>query len=131
MSVLKWDIGILEDLIHIYCKQIHQTYDKEIIKRYQGDKTISLCSHCNDVLSYSVEKRKKCPKHPKPRCKDCDIHCYSPSYRESIKSIMAFSGKRYIFYGGIFKAGYYLFTSVNKQKIIKKPITYIKNISGR
>jgi hypothetical protein len=29
---------------------------------------------------------------PKPKCKDCPVHCYKSEYRRRIKEVMRFSG---------------------------------------
>jgi len=29
---------------------------------------------------------------PKPKCKDCPVHCYKIEYRRRIKEVMRFSG---------------------------------------
>ncbi len=59
----------------------------------------SLCPECAALLEHGIKKRSLCPLNPKPSCKSCHIHCYAPEYREKIRMIMAYSGKRMILRG--------------------------------
>jgi len=66
----------------IYCQGNHGTKEK-------------FCMGCEDLLNYSQKRRELCPLAPKPSCKDCSIHCYKPEYREKIRQVMRYSGKRF------------------------------------
>jgi hypothetical protein len=57
------------------------------------------CGHCQDLLAYALKRLEQCPHNPKPACKHCEIHCYKPAYREKIREVMRYSGKRIILHG--------------------------------
>lgn len=81
------DRYIVEQFIGIYCQGKHHTA--------KG----TLCPECADLLAYAEERLRRCPQDPKPDCKHCTIHCYRPAYRERIREVMRYSGKRLIFKG--------------------------------
>jgi hypothetical protein len=57
-----------------------------------------LCSTCKSLLEYALHKLATCPLQPnKPVCSNCEIHCYIPEQRESIRKMMRFSGPRMVF----------------------------------
>jgi hypothetical protein len=56
-----------------------------------------------------MKKRALCPLDPKPACKDCHIHCYTKEYRQQIRTIMAYSGKRMILRGRLDYLWHYYF----------------------
>jgi len=68
----------LTRFIEIYCKQNHHTE--------------KLCKECADIHDYAEKRLELCPYDPKPKCKDCKTHCYSPIYRDKIRKVMKFSG---------------------------------------
>ena len=80
------DIKVLREFIKIYCETKHRDRAKTI------QDGINLCDECHDTLQYSAMRREYCPQDPKPTCKNCDIHCYKPEYRQRIKDIMRHSG---------------------------------------
>ena len=80
------DIKVLRQFIQIYCDTKH----KDRAKTNEDD--IILCEECHDTLRYSSLRREYCPQNPKPTCKNCEIHCYKPEYRQRIKDIMRHSG---------------------------------------
>lgn len=72
-------------MIGIYCRQHH------------GLKKI-LCTHCQELLDYTLKRLKHCPfKINKPTCAKCTIHCYQLSKREEIRAVMRYSGPRMIY----------------------------------
>lgn len=81
------DRYILEQFIRIYCEGKHRTP--------KG----TLCPECADLLAYAEQRLRRCPHDPKPACKHCPIHCYRPAYRERIREVMRYSGKRLILKG--------------------------------
>jgi len=95
----KWekDSYILRQFVHIYCRGKHKTPRGE------------LCADCQDLLSYSLGRLERCPQNPKPTCKHCEIHCYKPAYREKIRQVMRYSGKRLILHGRLDLLYHYLF----------------------
>lgn len=88
---------ILRQFVHIYCRGKHKTPKGE------------LCADCQDLLSYALKRLERCPQDPKPACKHCETHCYKPAYREKIRQVMRYSGKRLILYGRLDLLYHYLF----------------------
>jgi len=98
------DLRILASFIELYC---HAKHDKKAV----GEKTISdilqnggcspktVCVECAELLEHGIKKRAACPLDPKPTCKSCHIHCYTPEQRLKIREIMAYSGRRMIMRG--------------------------------
>jgi len=75
----------IRKMIRIYCRNIHST------KR-------ELCTECADLQTYSMLRLSKCQyQNEKPACAKCKTHCYRKDYREKIRQVMRFSGKRMIF----------------------------------
>ena len=58
-----------------------------------------LCPECSDLVGYAAKRLRTCPLDPKPSCKKCPVHCYRPDYRQKVREIMAWSGKRLILRG--------------------------------
>ena len=75
---------LLEKFIGVYCHKKHRT-----------DGT-SLCADCAALKDYAFEKLDKCPFDPKPKCKDCRVHCYQEPYRSQMKEVMKFSGIHFV-----------------------------------
>ena len=73
------DKVLLERFIGVYCR-----------KKHGGDET--LLQECTALKNYAFEKLDKCPFDPKPKCKDCRVHCYAEPYRTTMKEVMKFSG---------------------------------------
>ena len=74
------DKVLLEKFIGVYCRKKH------------GGDGVPLCAECSELKTYAFEKLDKCPFDPKPKCKDCRVHCYKDPYRQKIKEVMKFSG---------------------------------------
>lgn len=68
----------IKQMISIYCREKHSTK--------------KLCSDCENLLTYAQKRLELCPYDPKPKCKDCKTHCYSPANRQKVKDVMRFSG---------------------------------------
>jgi predicted amidophosphoribosyltransferase len=85
---IKKDEKVLRAFIKVYCQKHHKSVN-------------GLCDECKDLLDYALKRNEKCPLDPKPKCKNCKIHCYKPEYRQKIKEIMKFSGMYYIKRGRI------------------------------
>jgi hypothetical protein len=98
------DLRILARFIQLFC---HAKHDRKAV----GEKSLpeflsssnpdmnKLCPGCAGLLAHGIKKRALCPLDPKPSCKSCHIHCYTPEYRGKIREIMAYSGKRMILRG--------------------------------
>ena len=92
MEKVEKDITIVLKFIATYCH--HNHHGQQAVKIQHMD--MDLCNECTDLAQYAVKRRINCPKNPKPACKDCDIHCYMPKYRQEIKKAMKFSGIHFI-----------------------------------
>ena len=80
------DRQILVDFVGVYCHKKH------------GVERGELCQDCHELLNYALARLAKCPFDPKPKCKDCRVHCYKPEYRSRIQEVMRFSGPRILLY---------------------------------
>ncbi len=99
---IKKDEKILTTFIKVYCEQNH-------IKNGQKEFKNGLCQECYELLEYAKRKNEKCPLDPKPQCKHCKIHCYSPKMRQKIKEVMKFSGIYMIKHGRLDMIFHYFF----------------------
>ncbi|MFC2020287.1 nitrous oxide-stimulated promoter family protein [Chloroflexota bacterium] len=102
------DIKVLGDFISIFCRENHDTEDKDgllikdaRIRNILGDEGLTLCSDCQKLISHSIAKLMQCPYDPKPMCKKCETHCYAPGYRERIREVMRFSGLYLVKHGRV------------------------------
>ena len=77
------EMRMLDRFVQVYCRHHHGA----------GDQT---CDQCRDLLSYARTRLEKCPFAPKPKCKDCKVHCYLGDYRDRIRQVMRFSGMYFI-----------------------------------
>lgn len=92
MGKIEKDVDIVLKFIATYCKHNHDGQQPVGIHH----RSLELCDKCTQLAQYTVKRRINCPKNPKPTCKNCDIHCYLPHYRQQIKEAMRFSGIYYI-----------------------------------
>ncbi len=66
-------------MIALYCHDRHGTAE--------------LCPECRLLLDYSRERLEKCPfQEGKTVCSKCSVHCYKPTMREKIRTVMRYSG---------------------------------------
>lgn len=73
-------------MIGIYCRRMHHG---------SGE---ALCPSCRELSDYACERLERCPKgDAKTSCRKCDIHCYAPSRRDSIREVMRTVGPGMIF----------------------------------
>ncbi|MHC5109344.1 MAG: nitrous oxide-stimulated promoter family protein [Planctomycetota bacterium] len=99
------DIRTLVLFISLYCRHRHKDVAKEPVAVQAvdfeaiGGSAPMLCPDCTKLLVHASVKRIHCPVHPKPACKHCHQHCYYPKYRERIKEVMKFSGRRLVLSG--------------------------------
>ncbi len=98
------DLKILASFIHLYCQSHHaeektlfHPLPKELCSAF--NKKAVICPDCMAILEHGIRKRALCPLEPKPSCKKCHIHCYKPEYRQKIREIMAFSGRKMLLKG--------------------------------
>lgn len=100
------DLQILADFIRLFC---HAHHDRKTVGerelpealRVAGHRDGTLCLDCAELLEHGMKKRAVCPLDPKPTCRNCHIHCYTPEYRQKIRKIMAYSGRKMILRGRI------------------------------
>ena len=74
----------LRKFIEVYCSKNH------------GMTGGQLCDECRELLDYAADRLAACPMDPKPKCKDCTVHCYDKAHRARIKEIMKFSGMHFV-----------------------------------
>lgn len=78
---------IVEKMIETYCtKQKHLN---------DGGK---LCSDCDELLNYSLQRTTRCPHVEKTLfCVNCPTPCYKPDMKEKMRIMMKYSGPRFFF----------------------------------
>jgi len=76
----------VEAMIELYCQGHHEPVSR-------------LCRECRELVAYSDRKLEKCPfQEAKSVCAKCLIHCYEPTMRERIRTVMRYSGPRMVRY---------------------------------
>lgn len=99
------DLRTLARFIRIYCRHKHSDEPKRPprIRGFDLDalriRKLELCTPCGKLLAHAFVKRAHCPYSPKPACKHCQTHCYQPDYREQIRQVMRFSGRKLVLSG--------------------------------
>jgi predicted amidophosphoribosyltransferase len=99
------DLKTLALFIHLYCHYKHADSERKGVDLRTHDvaaiagKTIVLCPECTKLLAHAFVKRTHCPMDPKPMCKHCPNHCYHPTYRQQIREVMKFSGRKMVLGG--------------------------------
>jgi len=102
---LRKDLRTLALFISLYCRYQHHDQPRETVQMKTHDvdaiagKRIVLCDECRKLLVHAFTKRSHCPMDPKPACKHCPNHCYHPIYREQIREVMRFSGRKMLLAG--------------------------------
>ena len=100
----KKDIRVLANFIGIFCRENHRAGDKkefsvshpELQAQLPG---MVLCSECSRLLEHGIAKLSLCSQNPKPSCRKCKTHCYSPGYRDRVRKVMRFSGMYLVRHG--------------------------------
>ena len=110
------DLKVLSGFISIFCRENHQTEDKQDfslqnpkLRRALDGKEPLLCQDCDKLLSHGIVKLLLCPYDPKPMCKKCVTHCYAQGYRGKVRRVMRFSGTYLIKRGRLDLIIHYLF----------------------
>ena len=99
------DLRTLTKFVEVYCQRRHRHAAKADARLKTphldalADCAVNLCSECGELLAHAVVKRASCPLDPKPACKHCPAHCYQPQYREDIREVMRYSGRRLVLSG--------------------------------
>jgi hypothetical protein len=101
---LRSDLKILAKFIDVYCRHRHADAEKtpvalKVCDVEQLAGPISICGECHKLLTHAFVKRMNCPMEPKPACKHCPSHCYHPTYRQQIREVMKFSGRKLVLSG--------------------------------
>ena len=99
---IKKDEKVLRAFIKTYCRENH-------LKKGAAEVNGGYCGECHKLLQYALKRNEKCPLDPKPKCKDCEIHCYVAENRQKIRDVMRFSGQYYIKRGRIDWLFHYFF----------------------
>lgn len=100
------DTRILARFVEVYCHDHHAhtagvdgnwplVYDTSELT----GKQMRLCPDCQKLLTHAMVKRTHCPMQPKPTCKHCTKHCYHPTYRQQIREVMKYSGRKMVLRG--------------------------------
>ena len=101
----KRDLKTLASFIQIYCDGHHKSADRTTptLKAHDLDsiaaRPVKLCTDCQKLLAHAFTMRTHCDLDPKPSCKNCTEHCYAPKYRNRIRTVMRYSGKRLLLQG--------------------------------
>ena len=103
------DLAIVARFIEVFCRAHHDRTALAPVQLPAELGTTRLCPDCAGLLAYGIARRRHCPLDPKPSCKKCTVHCYSRDYRQRIREIMAFSGRRMILRGRLDYLWHYLF----------------------
>ncbi|MGD2110877.1 MAG: nitrous oxide-stimulated promoter family protein [Phycisphaerae bacterium] len=103
--ILARDLRTLASFIQIYCDGRHRSLERNTptLKTHDLDdiaaRPLTLCRACQRLLTHAFVMRARCTLDPKPSCKKCPNHCYAPKYREQIRTVMRYSGKRLVLRG--------------------------------
>ena len=110
------DLKVLAGFVNIYCRENHKQAARSFysppdqrVREVVGDEELVLCPDCQKLFSHGMIKLLMCTQDPKPMCKKCKVHCYSPAYREQMREVMRFSGMYLMKHGRVdLIAHYYL-----------------------
>jgi predicted amidophosphoribosyltransferase len=98
-------------MIEIYCRRMHKTHG-------------GLCDECGELQDYAGKRLDGCTfQESKTTCANCSVHCYKPSMREKIKSVMHYAGPRMIYHHPLL-AAFHFADGLRKQSVTrygKKP----------
>jgi hypothetical protein len=76
----------VEAMLRVYCHGMHKTRD-------------GLCNECRELLDYAGKRLDRCPfQENKTTCANCRVHCYKPTMRVQIKTVMRYAGPRMIYH---------------------------------
>lgn len=108
------DVTVLLRFTELYCRLKHRGVEKGEFPLPAGladrfRRGVRLCPDCTGFMEYALARRARCPLDPKPSCKHCTIHCYSPAYRQKVREIMSFSGRQFILRGRLDYLWHYFF----------------------
>ncbi len=99
------DLWLLATFVRLYCDGLHGQRSRAPVRLRHVDVAavcgapVLVCATCRKLLQHAFVKRISCPLEPKPACKHCPAHCYAPSYREQMRAVMRYSGRRLVLSG--------------------------------
>jgi len=80
------EFNTLAAMLRIYCQDHH---------RPAAPDDRGLCPECGELLAYARKRLAGCPFGvDKPTCAHCQIHCYGPRQRETVRVVMRHAGPR-------------------------------------
>ena len=95
-SKMETEIKTVGLMIDFYCRGHHGSKD-------------NLCDECRELFDYVKKRLEKCPfKEKKPKCSQCNVHCYNADMRGKIKAVMRYSGPRMLYRHPILSGKHYL-----------------------
>jgi hypothetical protein len=110
------NLRVLRDFVSIFCREKHKAKSKNDfsledtkLSNTSSNWNKMLCRDCHKLLRHGIAKLHLCPYNPKPMCKKCPTHCYSPGYRQRMREVMRFSGIYLIKRGRLDLLFHYLF----------------------
>ena len=105
------DIVTLSGMTEIYCADHHAAADRTpyeseatAVGMYPQHKIPRLCPECAAHLRYGEIRRALCRREPRPACKTCKSHCYTPTESAWQRRAMAYAGPRAMFRGHAIEA---------------------------
>ena len=99
---------IVKEMIALHCH-----------KKHHSDKSF-LCEKCQQLCDYAWKRVDCCPfMENKTFCSNCKVHCYEPSMREEIRTVMRYSGPRMIFYHPFMAVHHVISSRLEKRKLEK------------
>lgn len=105
------DIVTLAGMTEIYCADHHAAADRTPYESeataagmYPQHKIPRLCPECAAHLRYGEIRRALCRREPRPACKTCKSHCYTPTESAWQRRAMAYAGPRAMFRGHAIEA---------------------------
>ena len=105
------DIVTLAGMTEIYCADHHAATDRTpyeseatAVGMYPQHKIPRLCPECAAHLRYGEVRRALCRREPRPACKTCKSHCYTPTESAWQRRAMAYAGPRAMFRGHAIEA---------------------------
>jgi len=98
-------------MTEIYCADHHAAADRTpyeseatAVGMYPQHKIPRLCPECAAHLRYGEVRRALCRREPRPACKTCKSHCYTPTESAWQRRAMAYAGPRAMFRGHAIEA---------------------------
>jgi hypothetical protein len=101
------DLKTLVQFIEVYCQGLHAEEPKAAVDgkvlslQELVGREVELCPQCAKLLTHALVKRSHCTMDPKPQCKHCPRHCYHPTYRQQIREVMKYSGRKLVMRGRV------------------------------